>query len=249
VWGPSFGLENPLPPTRMRTAHLASRSCVAPRSHPQGLTSGRSHAAVAPGRTPRAMGRVACTNEAGAPPHATAARQSTGAPLHVCTPLLYSNPLSAGLGYDVWLKMDALQPSGTLRLQRGHATTLSGGYSLLPRLSCNPEWGACSSKASSSTAAAVGSCAPPSVGRALAAGAGSFKLRGIGLTCQRAVEGGATTLVSSSGGNAGMAVAYCGRALAVPTVVVGAFPAQLSPLQQRVARTCVWRADTHRVTA
>ena len=60
---------------------------------------------------------VSCTSEAaaGVAKHATAAR-TPDAPLHVRTPLLYSNPLSEVLGYDVWLKMDALQPSGTSRV-------------------------------------------------------------------------------------------------------------------------------------
>eukprot|EP00976_Prorocentrum_cordatum_P115733 1196056-Prorocentrum_minimum.AAC.3 len=49
---------------------------------------------------------------------------------------------------------------------------------------------------------------------------GSFKLRGIGLFCQRAQARGAQKLVSSSGGNAGLAVAHCGRALQLDTVVV-----------------------------
>eukprot|EP00958_Prasinococcus_capsulatus_P023372 scaffold3443_cov404-Prasinococcus_capsulatus_cf.AAC.15 len=65
---------------------------------------------------------------------------------------------------------------------------------------------------------------------------GSFKLRGIGLACQRAKEKGYTKLVSSSatwaatlafhsslacaGGNAGLAVAYAGRALKMQTTVV-----------------------------
>lgn len=49
---------------------------------------------------------------------------------------------------------------------------------------------------------------------------GSFKLRGVGLACRRAVERGARRLVSSSGGNAGLAVAFAGRALGVPVTVV-----------------------------
>jgi L-serine/L-threonine ammonia-lyase len=49
---------------------------------------------------------------------------------------------------------------------------------------------------------------------------GSFKIRGIGLACQEYVARGAQRLVSSSGGNAGIAVAYAGRRLAVPVVVV-----------------------------
>jgi L-serine/L-threonine ammonia-lyase len=70
---------------------------------------------------------------------------------------------------------------------------------------------------------------------------GSFKVRGIGHLCTRAVAAGATALVTSSGactwplpnpclpfscclrhqgGNAGMAVAYCGRRLGVAVTVV-----------------------------
>ena len=81
-------------------------------------------------------------------------------PLHVRTPLLLSQPMSAALGRDVYVKLDALQPSG------------------------------------------------------------SFKLRGIGYACQAAVRRGATTLVSSSGGNAGLAVAYSGQRLGAPVAVV-----------------------------
>lgn len=49
---------------------------------------------------------------------------------------------------------------------------------------------------------------------------GSFKLRGIGLLCQRAVAAGATDLVCPSGGNAGFAAAVAGVALGVRTTVV-----------------------------
>ena len=49
---------------------------------------------------------------------------------------------------------------------------------------------------------------------------GSFKLRGIGRACQEYARRGATRFISSSGGNAGMAVAYAGRQLGVPVVVV-----------------------------
>ncbi|MBC7414928.1 MAG: pyridoxal-phosphate dependent enzyme [Herminiimonas sp.] len=49
---------------------------------------------------------------------------------------------------------------------------------------------------------------------------GSFKLRGIGLLCQRAVAAGATHLVCPSGGNAGFAAAVAGVALGVQTTVV-----------------------------
>lgn len=49
---------------------------------------------------------------------------------------------------------------------------------------------------------------------------GSFKIRGVGLKCQEAVGHGATRFISSSGGNAGIAVAYAGRQLSIPVTVV-----------------------------
>ena len=49
---------------------------------------------------------------------------------------------------------------------------------------------------------------------------GSFKIRGIGHACQTYAERGATRFVASSGGNAGLAVAYAGRTLGVPVTVV-----------------------------
>jgi L-serine/L-threonine ammonia-lyase len=49
---------------------------------------------------------------------------------------------------------------------------------------------------------------------------GSFKARGIGYACQKHVENGAKALLSSSGGNAGLAVAYSGRRLNIPVTVV-----------------------------
>jgi L-serine/L-threonine ammonia-lyase len=81
-------------------------------------------------------------------------------PLHIATPLIESRALSLRTGCDVWLKMDALQPSG------------------------------------------------------------SFKLRGVGLACQTHAQRGAQRFVSSSGGNAGIAVAYVGRQLGLPVAVV-----------------------------
>ncbi|MCA8955988.1 MAG: pyridoxal-phosphate dependent enzyme, partial [Planctomycetes bacterium] len=45
-------------------------------------------------------------------------------------------------------------------------------------------------------------------------------IRGIGRACQRAVAAGATRLVASSGGNAGLAVAFAGRLLGVPVEVL-----------------------------
>ncbi len=80
--------------------------------------------------------------------------------LHVKTPLIKSAVMSEGLGATVWLKMEALQPSG------------------------------------------------------------SFKNRGMGHACRKAIEGGASGLLSSSGGNAGLAVAYSARQLGVPATVV-----------------------------
>jgi L-serine/L-threonine ammonia-lyase len=80
-------------------------------------------------------------------------------PLHIATPLL-ADEASSRPGHRVWLKMEALQPSG------------------------------------------------------------SFKLRGVGHACERKVAAGARRLMSSSGGNAGLAVAHAGRALGVPVTVV-----------------------------
>ena len=80
--------------------------------------------------------------------------------LHVHTPLLFSRPMSDLAGRDVYIKLDAFQPSG------------------------------------------------------------SFKLRGIGYACQKALREGARSFTSSSGGNAGLATAYAGAALGVKTTVV-----------------------------
>ena len=49
---------------------------------------------------------------------------------------------------------------------------------------------------------------------------GSFKIRGIGYACEQHAKNGKRRFVSSSGGNAGIAVAYAGRALSVPVTVV-----------------------------
>jgi len=49
---------------------------------------------------------------------------------------------------------------------------------------------------------------------------GSFKIRGIGHACGEYARRGAGRFISSSGGNAGIAVAYAGRQLAIPVVVV-----------------------------
>lgn len=49
---------------------------------------------------------------------------------------------------------------------------------------------------------------------------GSFKIRGIGFACEDHAKRGARRFVSSSGGNAGLAVAYAGRMLKIPVIVV-----------------------------
>lgn len=49
---------------------------------------------------------------------------------------------------------------------------------------------------------------------------GSFKLRGIGHACEIHAARGASRLLSSSGGNAGLAVAWAGRRLGLPVLVV-----------------------------
>ncbi len=80
--------------------------------------------------------------------------------LYIETPLLESTSLSKHLGIPVFLKMEALQPSG------------------------------------------------------------SFKNRGIGHICSVYANQGAKCFISSSGGNAGLAVAYSGRKLQIPVKVV-----------------------------
>lgn len=49
---------------------------------------------------------------------------------------------------------------------------------------------------------------------------GSFKIRGVGFACEQHHARGAQRFISSSGGNAGLAVAYAGRRLGVPVIVV-----------------------------
>ncbi|EPJ48531.1 MAG: L-serine dehydratase [Osedax symbiont Rs2] len=49
---------------------------------------------------------------------------------------------------------------------------------------------------------------------------GSFKARGVGFACSKYATEGATAFISSSGGNAGLAVAYSGRCLKIPVTVV-----------------------------
>jgi L-serine/L-threonine ammonia-lyase len=48
---------------------------------------------------------------------------------------------------------------------------------------------------------------------------GSFKIRGIGAACEHHARNGKRRFVSSSGGNAGIAVAYAGRCLSIPVSV------------------------------
>ncbi|MGY5805730.1 pyridoxal-phosphate dependent enzyme [Rhizobium sp. LEGMi12c] len=48
---------------------------------------------------------------------------------------------------------------------------------------------------------------------------GSFKIRGIGAACEHHARNGKQRFVSSSGGNAGIAVAYAGRRLSIPVSV------------------------------
>jgi len=49
---------------------------------------------------------------------------------------------------------------------------------------------------------------------------GSFKMRGLGVLCQRAAQRGATHFVCPSGGNAGFAAAMAGVALNIPTTIL-----------------------------
>jgi L-serine/L-threonine ammonia-lyase len=62
----------------------------------------------------------------------------------------------------------------------------------------------------------------------------SFKIRGMGHIAETALAAGARRLVTSSGGNAGLAVAYAGRQLALPVLVV--VPRRTSALmRERIA--------------
>ncbi len=79
-------------------------------------------------------------------------------PIHIATPTIEASSGSA-TGQRLWLKLEALQPSG------------------------------------------------------------SFKLRGVGHPCEAHAAQGARRLISSSGGNAGLAVAYAGRRLGLPVLV------------------------------
>ena len=49
---------------------------------------------------------------------------------------------------------------------------------------------------------------------------GSFKARGIGYACEEYLKRGAKRFIASSGGNAGLAVAFAGRRLSVPVIIV-----------------------------
>src|SRR6202012_4925364 len=49
---------------------------------------------------------------------------------------------------------------------------------------------------------------------------GSFKIRGVGLLCQRLYAQGATRFVCSSGGNAGLAAAYAAQQIGAAMTVV-----------------------------
>jgi L-serine/L-threonine ammonia-lyase len=49
---------------------------------------------------------------------------------------------------------------------------------------------------------------------------GSYKIRGIGKLCQEAVKKGCKHIVSSSGGNAGIAATYAAKILGIPCTVV-----------------------------
>jgi len=80
--------------------------------------------------------------------------------LHIETPLIESRALSMKNKGTVWLKLDAMQPPG------------------------------------------------------------SIKIRGIGAACQAYAQRGAQHFISSSGGNAGIAMAYAGRHLSIPVTVV-----------------------------
>ena len=70
---------------------------------------------------------------------------------------------------------------------------------------------------------------------------GSFKIRGIGKTVQNAAASGATSIVCSSGGNAGLAAAYAARRLGIQATVVlpqTAAPTVIAALEAPCAVYC-----------
>jgi L-serine/L-threonine ammonia-lyase len=71
----------------------------------------------------------------------------------------------------------------------------------------------------------------------------SFKLRGMGRACEVAVARGAERLVTSSGGNAGYAVAWAGRALGIPVEVV--VPSRTSPRMRGLIEAEGARVSVH----
>ena len=77
-------------------------------------------------------------------------------PFHINTPYRYSHAISKISGFDVYLKLDNIQPSG------------------------------------------------------------SYKIRGMGYLCQKRAASGCKRFVCSSGGNAGLAVAYASKRLNIP---------------------------------
>jgi L-serine/L-threonine ammonia-lyase len=71
---------------------------------------------------------------------------------------------------------------------------------------------------------------------------GAFKIRGIGRLCQHYVSQGKNHLISSSGGNAGLAVAYAGKKLNVNVTVFipsTSKPIYINALKQQGATVCV----------
>lgn len=75
---------------------------------------------------------------------------------------------------------------------------------------------------------------------------GSFKLRGIGRACAEAARAGATHLVASSGGNAGLAVAHAGARLGVRTTVLvpAHVPARMRALIEAEGAEVVVRGES-----
>ncbi|MBM75017.1 MAG: serine dehydratase [Proteobacteria bacterium] len=68
---------------------------------------------------------------------------------------------------------------------------------------------------------------------------GSFKIRGIGLLCSHHAALGASGLCSSSGGNAGLAVAYSGQKLGLKTTIV--VPSTTTEaVRQRIRKLGAW---------
>lgn len=134
--------------------------------------------------------------------------------LHVKTPLLYSNKLSKTLRRPVYLKLENVQPGGSFKIRYPQ-----------PLFKQQLRW----------ERGALRHCllADPSTIRSI------FFLRGIGHLCAKAKASGYKNIISSSGGNAGVAAAIAGQLLHMNVRIPHSPVSDLIPLKTvRSEDTC-----------